>query len=616
MSKDIRKVPHFTVSSVKTKKPHTPFKPSKTEVFRLKPWQKEGYVGLANKRLRQIVVPTGAGKSFLIKALAIKDRNAGQKVIVCYPQNTIRDSFKNKQKIDLPGDGVQIWDPKAPDKEIRTAFKKFLKTPAKDSRSASFVCSHAALGMVVEEVPKAKSGVSVFVDEAHKHHLDQNGKEIAHNRLGKLSDKLLKRADCKLTYVTATFMRNDGGIVPEELQKEFTRYKLPVPDYLETMEHLREINISYAIGKQIEMLEGLLKSNPHQKTILFIERGLDPKDQKPEVVRNVIKVLKKLGLSCVDLVSDDSGRDKRRKDLMTAIEVEKSSQGKISTTPDVVLALNMMTEGTDWPACERVILLAPRSSMIETIQMMGRVWRDWPGKKKAEFITILSRESGDPEEIRNHLKSLCVSLVAEWTFQRVKFSKNHAKTVRKHTEDILGQLDVNQEIIDAISDAATSAGSTQKTIDLAVQKALREIVQKHGLSGKEAVKVEAALWDAVESRARASTRETKKRLKVALPSLDEIDMMPDIKDQKYGFVDVLTSVISAKTLREYDGALRTSVDPEAALEMLLERARKFGKSMEDKLAQKYFKRFNRKSDAWYNPDFRTLYIEAALKNKH
>src|SRR5699024_12091225 len=52
---------------------------------------------------------------------------------------------------------------------------------------------------------------------------------------------------------------------------------------------------------------------------------------------------------------------------------------------DIILALGMAKEGFDWPFAEHALTVGYRASLTEIIQIIGRVTRDSPGKRHAQF---------------------------------------------------------------------------------------------------------------------------------------------------------------------------------------------------------------------------------------
>lgn len=557
----------------------------------LRKWQVEAFNALQSKRLRRVVGPTGSGKSTAMIALGLADYKAGYKVVVAYPQNTIAPGFlpkkgQSEKLVNVPGHGILAWNPTRPGfdqkstvgNEVCKNIREFLAGPGKEPRAMQMLCSHSGLTAVSKALVNTKKKVSLIIDEAHRHHFDTDEEgEDQHNGLGSITSKLLNNKNVRITLATATYMRNEGGILPQDRQKDFANYTLPVYEYLESLQTLREIRVGYAVGEQLEALKAVMKTDNTRKTIVFFPLGMDPEKEKPQLVAAVKRALGKVGIvsaEIVDLVTTE-GRPARCKALLDEIEKEKDYDHPeiqaTAKTPTVVLALNYFKEGTDWPACSQAILLSPRGSMVENIQMMGRVWRDHPTKPSADFITILSNHSNDEDEIRQQIKSVCVSLVAEWAFKASKIKslagrgKKKLSPAHKAAMDIAEDYGEGAELEEAMRVAKCSKGATEASVDAALKERIVEMVEEAGHTGAFADQVVKALTKHMHRMVKESSDKARAgRLKgVDLPSLDSVDMEPDLSKSKYGVFDALTYGITGKTLRAWAGALGSDRDPEA-----------------------------------------------------
>ena len=53
---------------------------------------------------------------------------------------------------------------------------------------------------------------------------------------------------------------------------------------------------------------------------------------------------------------------------------------------DTIIALGMFKEGADWIWADRSIIVGPRASFVDVIQMIGRLFRDAKGKNHVKVI--------------------------------------------------------------------------------------------------------------------------------------------------------------------------------------------------------------------------------------
>jgi hypothetical protein len=402
-------------------------KPRKDGAVQLRPWQGVAFALLESVLRRILIAPTGSGKSTAVRALALRDMEHGRKALVSYPQVTIAPGFGSglfmlpgetvpRRWAPLPAEGVSI---------VEGVIRFLLSPPTADLNGRAFLCTHMALVRAVAKLKRmgklkqAFENVSLFIDESHHSDAEDAAEETKEeedltNRLGELVTHYVNESPGPLTLVTATWLRTTGRIVPGGRMSSFTRFELPIDDYLESLEHLRNVRIRFCIGPQVETLRSLVERDPKRKTIVWLPLGHNPV-LKMQLLKQCKKAVARLKLKQGDLVTDDAGRNDRRDALMAAIAARKG-------TPDLLWALNMFREGADWPEVSRGILLAPRGSVLDTIQMLGRLLRDWPGKDTAEFIIVLPSElngEDNPEKIRDYLKIVLASMVVEWQFRRI-----------------------------------------------------------------------------------------------------------------------------------------------------------------------------------------------------
>ena len=85
----------------------------------------------------------------------------------------------------------------------------------------------------------------------------------------------------------------------------------------------------------------------------------------------------------------------------------------------------MFKEGANWIWAERSIIVGSRGSLVDVIQMIGRVLRDAKDKKHVEIIQLLpfsldQKQENFKENLNNYIKSLYALLLLEDIFNPVK----------------------------------------------------------------------------------------------------------------------------------------------------------------------------------------------------
>ena len=172
---------------------------------------------------------------------------------------------------------------------------------------------------------------------------------------------------------------------------------------------------------------------------------------------------------------------------------------------DVILALGMFKEGANWIWADRSIIVGARSSLVDVIQMVGRLFRDADGKKHVEVIQLLpfSLDQQDEERFRenlnNYLKAIFAALILENILNPVKIKmlgekkKNEdeqcANREIKNWLDILIPNDVKQLALleDATSQLLNIVNDNQQAAkDISVlrdeyQKIIPRVLNEHGI---------------------------------------------------------------------------------------------------------------------------------------
>ena len=497
--------------------PEPPVAPNKgrKSVKTLWPAQEAGYFKLRDSAFRLYLGPTGSGKSVVGCILADHDLDQGNKILIAVPQHAIAPGF-GAMRIRFSGGRVVAWKPGTmPEDTTVDQLVAFLRSQNLPDRKKRIVVStHQALVLAFARLAESGSldalkGTALTIDEAH-HSLydagpdpDEDGESDLHNRLGAVVKHYLDARPGPLTLITATWLRTKSSIVPGSRLGMFERFVHPVDEYLQSMRHLRNVQIRLVVGDPIESMRFLAKTEPSRKTLVFlpsISRWMPDRAAKISMLAQCMKAIGPIvgstgpydvhapvmNTTC-DLVTEE-GRDGRdgRLDILTeavrqqvrALDAGEPLDRIPKSTPAMVVALNMCREGFDWPEASRAILLAPRGSVLATIQMLGRLLRDWPGKNSAEFNIVLPvgpDGKADPTAMTDYLKVIFASLVVEWQFRRLDIvQETEGRPERQMASSILSDVGLASQIMAEICKRGISHDGDEKAWDGAVADTLDE----------------------------------------------------------------------------------------------------------------------------------------------
>ena len=414
--------------------------------FKQRPWQAECSVALAEQRNFILNAPTAAGKTFQLCTIAAERlrRDSDLKVVIAAPQGIITAGFRHN-KIELP-DGSRIrWD-MHPNNDLsagrsRRSTARLLKilngpTSANEMDRVT-LCTHATLVRAFTKDPAAFKNVLVIIDEAHHVQHGTAGDLAIHNKLGALVKHALEHCDIiRVGLATATFFRGDRApIVPDGA--EFARFDLAYDEYLQSCEFLRGLSYDFVISGSsfVDPLKNLFDRRIG-KTIVYIPavNSASSLGTKSEDVSGVLKAIAgtevpiladadqpimqvKRGdrwIRVVNLV-EETNRAKKIEAIIAAHNAPDS--GHI----DVVIALGMLKEGANWRWADREVIIGPRGSLTEILQMVGRILRDVPGKTTVEVFHLLPFrfDQTDKERTRQDLNDYLTAILLSMLLENV-----------------------------------------------------------------------------------------------------------------------------------------------------------------------------------------------------
>jgi len=515
----------------------------------LRPGQRRGFDALASgngSAPRNIILnaATGWGKSLLIKAITIRVLTSHPEVraLIAVPQTVIGANF-GAEELDVPGVGHVSWFPRqlcgpCDDSKVE-ALKGFLRARSKvlgtDVNSNVMVCSHATIVKAFNSCTPVEReylfrDVMIWFDEAH--HVQNAESTVGltvRNEAGKLIDFLLDHGE-RVGLATATFFRGDRtGLLSPEQARQFTRFDFPYDEYLSGMKYLKGFDLDFVpCGLDfVPAIESIAKDEI-RKDIVFVPptQTLSPKHRmgKRECVRRIVESYRKAfggqvrrGPVFIDIVNE--GRRLRIIDMVDERNREKKKAyiNGIKRLPpeeragalDVIIAMNTFKEGADWPWADRAIVVGLRKSLVENVQIVGRLLRDVPGKEHVVLKQLLPFAATKDESklrglLNDHVNAVCLTMLMEDVIKPVRIRVSIPGTsgttslardwLAESLSDENDQLSVMTEAMAALNSIFDEDGLTgQKAFDEFVKR-LEVILEVHGGATCHVREIGAKIW--------------------------------------------------------------------------------------------------------------------------
>ncbi len=400
--------------------------------------QTESFKALRNKQLTILNAPTGWGKSFVTLSIVTWKllKNPKLRCIIVVPQTVISKGFLEDIRFKVRGQWVN-WSVGHNLCHVRAnqrveALGRFLRRRRQETLSDRvLVCTHQTLSAAYQKLPThVFKNLVLWIDEAH--HV-MNGEvedgSTRSNTMGKVVLQCIKNG-CDVGLATATFMRGDlRHILCEDAG--FTAHKVPYDVYFKESPPVESFSIDLLCGDKDKSLRSILKTK--QKTIIYLpKRNSHFASCKLKERNAIFKILARGGkitkgsivTQCgtqrvIDLI-DTKGRKARQQYIMDNDDI------------DVIIALETCKEGFDWPAAERSIMIGERKSIPEMVQMVGRLFRRYEGKKHASIYQVMPgvKHGKKFKEHRNRIwTSIFSSMLLEDVLIPLKFCKPLTETV-------------------------------------------------------------------------------------------------------------------------------------------------------------------------------------------
>lgn len=386
-------------------------KQKQSDYIILRDWQNKTYIYMCNSRFNTIVAPTGSGKTVAIEALIwhYLKSNPRHKTIITVPMNNIgygygeNNFILNKEKISIkiPKRNLLIHSTNNVER-----LKNFINEPVddKDISSRIIVCTYATLVRFHKTLSPKEFKIyfnkcQLWIDESHHiQTIKKEEDEYIFNRLSEVANACLDN-DFSVNIITATFFRGDGhGFLKPEHKHKFLSYKHTYEDYFnKDCYDLKGVKLHIVLFENniYDSVYDIYKKRQVPTIIYlpYVQSTICGRDCKATRVKKLIKILKKINnnIKIVDLVTPETQKENSKYiDEQNKI-AKKYFRGESEKKPeiDVIIALNVFKEGSDYIPLENVIILGKHNSTVEVMQRAGRAMRDYPSKRESNLYAIL-----------------------------------------------------------------------------------------------------------------------------------------------------------------------------------------------------------------------------------
>jgi hypothetical protein len=449
--------------------------------------------------------PTGSGKTMQIVTLVAM--HLGRRfthALISAPQEQIEHGFVHRdyQRVDWSRhDGVAVPSVAVPEEIILAARKSdlgsvrqirsYLRLPG--TLDHALACTHAALNyLAATDLPDDLAGKALFLDEAH--HASADG-------LSQIVSVWRERGG-QLFFFTATPYRGDGRPVALEGMRLFRRSLAEhmaegfAPGHLDS-----EIVALGNRGDAITAGQFTGEDAPPPSYFDGLVQAICRKwldDGKPKAIVRVppmrggsaglvgrlIHALSAQGARVLN-ATGTGAMDKQR--FLAALQSEKDRTFAESQC-DVIVGIQRILEGTDWPACSAVYCVGMPGSLNTVVQLLGRAMRPkgdgYPAahRDRARLVFFVPCGGGSAladlslDHSRHALLTCCFladhEIGQEWIVLR---------EVRRGIEDALGPRAENPAAADAENEADEPLDpEVRAEIELVMANAREQIVSAGG----------------------------------------------------------------------------------------------------------------------------------------
>ncbi|MDW3978077.1 DEAD/DEAH box helicase family protein [Staphylococcus saprophyticus] len=381
-----------------------------------------------------VKAPPASGKSRALMFVGLdklKKQNI-KKIIIAVPERSIGKSFQNTE---LTKNGF-YWDWNVKEKNnltlaigVRSKVKQFVNfINSNDPTDQILIATHATLRFAFEELDDSSFDDTLLaIDEFH--HVSREDSSVLGNTLKNIMDN----SSAHILAMTGSYFRGDSiQILDPTDEAKFEKVTYTYYEQLEGYKYLKSFAMGYSFyrGKYVDTLYKVIDVS--KKMIIHIP-NVNSSESTKDKYAEVDEIL--------DLISD--GGDIKRNDdgiyeiyrldgkkLLVADLVNEEGRERVSAylasigndyedinKLDIIIALGMAKEGFDWPFAEYALTIGYRNSLTEVIQIIGRVTRDSPNKKHAQYTNLIAQPDAQDDEVffavNSIMKAISASLLME-----------------------------------------------------------------------------------------------------------------------------------------------------------------------------------------------------------
>ncbi len=446
--------------------------------------------------------PTGSGKTLQIVTLVAM--HLGKRfthAIIAAPQQQIEHGFVHRdyQLVAFPScPDMATPDIKVPQELIWGARQSELGSVRRllaycrqpGPLDHALACTHAALNRLTpDKMPADLSGKALFLDEAH--HASAYGlSEIV---------SLWQERGGQLYFFTATPYRADGRPVALDGMR---KYRRSLAEHMAEGFAPRQLESEIvALGHQVDTITGGQFTGEEAPPAFYFEELIAAicrrwvEDSKPkviirvpplhggrsrELVSRLMEALAKQGARVLD-ATGTRAVDKVR--FLSALEAEKN-RTYVNSAFDVMVGIQRVLEGTDWPLCSAVYCVGMPGSLNTVVQFLGRAMRlkgeDYPAPQRARARLVFFVPCGGGAALADlsldhsrHALLTCCFLAdhevgQEWIVMQ---------EVRRGIEAVLGSPAENPDAADAENEAEEPINpEVRAEVELVMVNALEQIL--------------------------------------------------------------------------------------------------------------------------------------------
>lgn len=477
------------------------------DFFEMRNWQTRAFEQLKSEPYMILNAPMGSGKSLMMCFLSVHKmkRDSSLRCIIAVPQTIIAFGFLNEKLHMSDGEKVN-WKIKynfcGKQASKVNALIHWLENPSTIFLDRIAVCSHATLVMVYKRLKNANrlnvlKNFLLWIDEAH--HIKNTALAdfddiVISNGIGELVLHCLnaQSSNIQMGLTTASFFRGDRtSLLTETMELKFKRFNLPYDEYLKSMRYLKSFSFDFLSSghNYVKAIKTLIQLR-RGKDIIYIPHPVSQYStgDKHKEVNDIISAYGKISHSTQDGLLIVTSKAEKQKILDLVDKSNREQKKAFLNTPtlkkdrtvlDVIIALGMFKEGANWTYADRSIIVGARSSLVDIIQMVGRLFRDVEGKEHVEIIQLLpfSLDQQDKEvfsnNLNNYLKAIFASLILENILNPVQIKsikkvannrqKDDCENNKKNWLQIALPDDAKQQkLMEEISNALVEISDTKK----------------------------------------------------------------------------------------------------------------------------------------------------------